>query len=178
MRSLTFTPAKGRTASTRLEALACETRGCSCCAPTSIATLPNALTITRTIACAALAVGAVGCQSWTSLLAAVAAYWVGDVSDGIVARATGRETRFGAALDVVCDRACCALVMLGVVALEPSFAIPVAVYALGIKSYSPLVRHDGPTLLGIGLRRLAGTGGRRRLPCCPRPRPPRRASRD
>src|SRR5262249_25454305 len=51
-----------------------------------------------------------------------------DVTDGILARLSGRETRLGAALDIVCDRACCAFVMLGVVALEPSFALPVAAY--------------------------------------------------
>ena len=88
------------------------------------------MTIARTIACAALTVEAVAGASWRVLLAAVAAYWVGDVCDGILARSTARETRFGAALDVVCDRACCALVLLGAVALDPSFALPVAVYLL------------------------------------------------
>jgi len=83
----------------------------------------------RTLACAALTVEAVAGASWRVLLAAVAAYWVGDVCDGILARTTAREG-FGAALDIVCDRACCALVLLGAVALEPSFALPVAVYLL------------------------------------------------
>lgn len=108
----------------------CGTPGCSCCATTTLATAPNVLTIARTLACAALTVEAVAGASWRILLAAVAAYWVGDVCDGILARMTARETRFGAALDVVCDRACCALVLLGAVALEPSFVLPVAVYLL------------------------------------------------
>jgi CDP-diacylglycerol--glycerol-3-phosphate 3-phosphatidyltransferase len=157
MTSLTFTPANALTASAQLEtSAACETRGCSCCATTSIATLPNALTITRTIVCAALAVAAVGHQSWAFLLAAVAAYWVGDVSDGILARATGRETRFGAALDVVCDRACCALVMLGVVALEPTFALPVAAYLLAFVVVDTLLSLTFLTwpLLGVNYLRL------------------------
>ena len=108
----------------------CRTLGCSCCATTSLATAPNVLTIARTLTCAALTVEAVAGVSWSFLLLAVAAYWLGDVCDGILARSTARETRFGAALDVVCDRACCALVLLGAVTLDPSFALPVAVYLL------------------------------------------------
>lgn len=131
MTSITFTPALGRRTRGALDARrGCGTPGCSCCATTNLATAPNVLTIVRTLACAALTVVAVAGVSWRILLAAVAAYWVGDVCDGILARTTARETRFGAALDIVCDRACCALVLLGAVALEPSFALPVAVYLL------------------------------------------------
>ncbi len=157
MTSLPFIPTSDLGASTQPEtASACETRGCSCRATTSIATLPNALTIARTIACAALVVAAVGHASWAFLLAAVAAYWVGDVADGILARATGRETRFGAALDVVCDRACCALVMLGVVAPKPSFALPVAVYLLAFVVVDTLLSLTflAWPLLGVNYLRL------------------------
>ncbi len=103
-----------------------------------------------------LTVAAVGHASWAVLLAAVAAYWVGDVSDGILARATRRETRFGAALDIVCDRACCALVMLGVVALEPSFALPVAVYLLAFVVVDTLLSLTflAWPLLGVNYLRL------------------------
>ena len=134
----------------------CGTRGCSCSATTSLATLPNALTIARTLACAALTVGAVGRASWPLLLAAVAAYWLGDVSDGILARATGYETRFGAALDVVCDRACCALVLLGVVALEPVYVLPVAVYLLAFVVVDTLLSLTflAWPLLGVNYLRL------------------------
>ena len=131
MTSISFTSPLTLRAGRRSEAArGCGTPGCSCCATTSLATAPNVLTIARTLACAALTVEAVAGASWRVLLAAVAAYWAGDVCDGILARATARETRFGAALDVVCDRACCGLVLLGAVALEPSFALPVAVYLL------------------------------------------------
>ena len=131
MTSIPFTPtlplrARGRSDAVR----GCGTPGCSCSATRNIATAPNVLTIARTVACAALTVAAVAGASWRILLAAVAAYWIGDICDGILARSTRRETRFGAALDVVCDRACCALVLLGAVALEPSFVLPVAVYLL------------------------------------------------
>ena len=127
--SLTQTPAlpePGRSDAVR----GCSVPGCSCRATKSVATAPNVLTVARTVACAALTVAAVTGASWRILVAAVAAYWIGDVCDGILARSTARETRFGAALDVVCDRACCAHVLLGAVALEPSFALPVAVYLL------------------------------------------------
>jgi phosphatidylglycerophosphate synthase len=134
----------------------CATRGCSCRATTSLGTLPNALTITRTLACAALTVAAVAHASLPVLLAAVAAYWVGDVADGILARTIGRETRFGAALDVVCDRACCALVLLGVVTLEPSFALPVAVYLLAFVVVDTLLSLTflAWPLLGVNYLRL------------------------
>jgi phosphatidylglycerophosphate synthase len=131
MTSITFMPALALRAVRRSDAApGCGTPGCSCCAMTSLATAPNVLTVARTLACAALTVEAVAAASWRVLLAAVAAYWAGDVCDGVLARITGCETRFGAALDVVCDRACCALVLLGAVALESSFALPVAVYLL------------------------------------------------
>lgn len=131
MTSIISTPALALRAAGRSDAVrGCRTPGCSCSATTSLATAPNVLTIARTLACAALTVEAVAGASWRVLLAAVAVYWIGDVCDGIIARSTARETRFGAALDVVCDRACCALVLLGAVALEPSFVLPVAVYLL------------------------------------------------
>src|SRR5439155_11712452 len=127
--SIIFTPTLASRARRHSDAAhGCGTPGCSCCATTSLATAPNVLTIARTLACAALTVEAVGVASWQVLLAAVAAYWAGDVCDGILARTTGYETRFGAALDIVCDRACCALVLLGAVALEPSLALTVAIY--------------------------------------------------
>jgi phosphatidylglycerophosphate synthase len=131
MTSIIFTPAVALRTGRRSEAAGgCDTPGCSCGATTSLATAPNVLTTARTLACGVLTVVAVTGASWRLLLAAVAAYWVGDVGDGILARTTGRETRFGAALDIVCDRACCALVLLGAVALEPSFVLPVAIYLL------------------------------------------------
>ena len=131
MTSITFTHALAFRVGRRSDAIrGCGTPGCSCCATTSLATAPNVLTIARTLACAVLTVEAIAGASWRILLAAVAAYWAGDVCDGILARTTACETRFGAALDVVCDRACCALVLLGAVVLEPSFALPVAIYLL------------------------------------------------
>jgi phosphatidylglycerophosphate synthase len=131
MSSIAATPGLARSAAAAFAvARGCGTPGCSCSATTSLATLPNLLTVGRTIACAALTVAAVANLSLEVLLAAVASYWLGDVCDGIVARSTGSETRFGAALDVVCDRACCALVLLGAVVLEPNVALPVAMYLL------------------------------------------------
>ena len=47
------------------------------------------------------------------LVAAYAVYWVGDIADGWAARRLGQETRAGAVLDIVSDRAarpCCASV--------------------------------------------------------------------
>jgi CDP-diacylglycerol--glycerol-3-phosphate 3-phosphatidyltransferase len=157
MTSITFTPALALRAGRRSDAArGCGTPGCSCCATTSLATTPNVLTIARTLACAALTVEAVAGTSWRVLLAAVAAYWAGDVCDGILARTTGCETRFGAALDIVCDRACCALVLLGAVTLEPSFALPVAVYLLAFVVVDTLLSLTflAWPLLGVNYLRL------------------------
>jgi hypothetical protein len=60
MTSITFTPVLARGAGAALEARrGGGTPGCSCCPTTSLATAPNALTIARTLACAALTVAAV-----------------------------------------------------------------------------------------------------------------------
>jgi CDP-diacylglycerol--glycerol-3-phosphate 3-phosphatidyltransferase len=138
-----------------LDRFDCGTPGCSCRATTSLVTAPNVLTVARTLGCAAFTVGAVATMSWQVLLAAVAVYWIGDVCDGILARSTGRETRFGAALDIVCDRACCALVLLGAVALEPAFALPVAVYLLAFVVADTLLSLTflGWPLLGVNYLR-------------------------
>jgi CDP-diacylglycerol--glycerol-3-phosphate 3-phosphatidyltransferase len=130
MTSISFTPVLRSHVASRAARRGCDTPGCSCSATTGLLTAPNFVTVIRTLACAMLTVAAVGGASWPLLLAAIAAYWVGDVADGILARSTGQETRFGAALDIVCDRACCALVLLGAVALEPAYALAVAVYLL------------------------------------------------
>ncbi len=65
----------------------------------------------------------------SALLVAYAAYWVGDVADGWLARRLGQETRLGAVLDIVCDRVCTVLLCAGLVAHTPAVA-PMAVVFL------------------------------------------------
>ena len=55
---------------------------------------------------------------------AYAVYWVGDIADGWAARRLGQETRAGAVLDIVSDRACTAVLCVG--SSRPAEALPVA----------------------------------------------------
>lgn len=64
------------------------------------------------------------------LVAAYAVYWVGDMLDGFLARRLHQETRFGAVLDIVSDRACTAVLAMGLVALRPDLAAVVAGFLL------------------------------------------------
>jgi CDP-diacylglycerol--glycerol-3-phosphate 3-phosphatidyltransferase len=67
-------------------------------------------------------------ESLPLLVAALVVYWLGDMLDGFVARIRGCETRIGAVLDILCDRFCAAAFYLGLVWLQPEFALPVFIY--------------------------------------------------
>ncbi len=91
---------------------------------------PNAVTATRTVAAVLLGSAAVAEGSAAMLLAAYAAYWVGDVLDGWLARRLGQETRLGAVFDIIGDRASCAVLAAGLVVLQPQMWPAVAVFLL------------------------------------------------
>lgn len=88
-------------------------------------TVPTYITLTRTALAVALGTAALRSGSLTLLAAACAVYWVGDCLDGWSARRLGQETRLGAVLDIVCDRACTA-VLVGALVVHVSGAVPVA----------------------------------------------------
>ena len=67
-------------------------------------------------------------HSLTLLVVALVVYWAGDSLDGFVARIRGCETRIGAVLDILSDRFCAAAFYLGLVWLQPEFAVPVFIY--------------------------------------------------
>jgi phosphatidylglycerophosphate synthase len=92
-------------------------------------TWPNRISLIRTVL--ALAVGAVAAteRSLALLAVAYAVYWVGDVLDGWVARRTGTETRQGAVLDILCDRACCSLCVAALLVLRPDMTVPLVALA-------------------------------------------------
>ena len=48
--------------------------------------------------------------------------------DGFVARVRGCETRIGAAIDILCDRFCCAVFYVGLMWLEPDLSPAIAIY--------------------------------------------------
>ena len=89
-------------------------------------TVPNAVTLVRTVL--AVTLGSIAVASGDLMLLAVAygVFWAGDIADGWSARKLGQETRAGAVFDIVCDRACTGILCVGLVASVPS-ALPVVV---------------------------------------------------
>lgn len=86
------------------------------------------ITFARTIASLALCLSAAYAESLTLLVVGLGVYWVGDIADGAYARLFDCETRTGAVMDMLCDRANCAAFYLGLAWLQPEMALPVGVY--------------------------------------------------
>jgi phosphatidylglycerophosphate synthase len=97
---------------------------------TAVLTVPNLVTAVRTVAAVVLATLAIASASAGLAAAAFLVYWVGDVLDGLSARILGQETRFGAVLDILADRACCSLCVAALLVLRPDMALPLSVFLL------------------------------------------------
>lgn len=97
-----------------------------------LCTVPNAITLVRTAAAVLLGAMAISTSDLPLLVVAYAVYWVGDILDGWSARRLGQETRLGAVLDIVSDRACTAVLCVGLVAHVGGLegVVPVAVVFL------------------------------------------------
>lgn len=106
----------------------CGHRGCYDGWRESLLTVPNLITLTRTLLALVLAATAVSSGSRRLLVAALLSYWVGDILDGIVARALHQETRAGALFDVLADRACCVAFWLPWAVWHPGVTVPVFLY--------------------------------------------------
>ncbi len=78
-----------------------------------LTTVPNAITLARTFGEVGIGAYAVASHSVLLLAVAYAIYWVGDIADGWAARRLNQETRIGAVLDIVSDRACMGLLCVG-----------------------------------------------------------------
>ncbi|SHN39017.1 CDP-alcohol phosphatidyltransferase family protein [Cryptosporangium aurantiacum] len=91
-------------------------------------TVPNGITVVRTLAAVVAGVVAVVCASMTLLVVAYGVYWLGDMLDGWAARRLDQETRAGAVLDIVSDRACTAVLCVGLVVLVPNTAVVASVF--------------------------------------------------
>ncbi|MEV6850190.1 CDP-alcohol phosphatidyltransferase family protein [Actinoplanes sp. NPDC051411] len=96
--------------------------------PVTLLNVPNAITGVRTAGAVGFATAALTRRSGHLLVAAYLIYWVGDILDGVAARALGQETRAGAVFDIVADRACTSACAAGLVVLRPSTAVPMAVF--------------------------------------------------
>ena len=108
----------------------CDHRGCTSVFGEHWGTGPNLVTAARAVGTVALWGVAVttGDDGW--LLAALLCYWLGDITDGLLARLTHRETRTGAILDVLADRLSVCLVVVSYVTQHPPAALPAAVFLL------------------------------------------------
>jgi CDP-diacylglycerol--glycerol-3-phosphate 3-phosphatidyltransferase len=93
-----------------------------------VGTSATVITFVRTVASVVLAGLAAREGSLTLLVVALVVYWAGDSLDGFVARIRGCETRIGAVLDILCDRFCAAAFYIGLVWLQPDYAVPVFIY--------------------------------------------------
>lgn len=95
-----------------------------------IGTVPNVVTAVRTVAALVLGIAALLHASPALLVGAYATYWIGDMLDGWLARHLAQETRIGAVLDIICDRACMAVLAGAYLVLRPDAAAPMAVFLL------------------------------------------------
>ena len=94
-------------------------------------TIPNAITIVRTVVSLGLAL--VALQSDDRLpwvIAAYLVYYLGDSADGLAARLLGQETRGGAVHDILSDRLCTAVCAANLILLQPDLAVPVGIFLL------------------------------------------------
>ncbi|MEW2332015.1 CDP-alcohol phosphatidyltransferase family protein [Micromonospora chersina] len=93
-------------------------------------TVPNYITAIRTVASVTVGVAALVAGSVVLLAVAYGIYWLGDVLDGWAARRLGQETRAGAVLDIVSDRACTAVLGAGLVSVVPDVVVVALVFLL------------------------------------------------
>ena len=96
-----------------------------------ILTIPNAITVVRTVVSLGLAL--VALQSDDRLpwvIAAYLVYYLGDSADGLAARLLGQETRAGAVHDILSDRLCTAVCAANLILLQPDLAVPVGIFLL------------------------------------------------
>lgn len=96
--------------------------------PALLLGVPNRITLVRTIIAMVIAAIAfrTGLLSW--LVIGYAAYWLGDMADGAVARARNEESVAGAVFDIVCDRACSFLLAAAFMATFPETIGPLAIF--------------------------------------------------
>ncbi len=128
---------------------ACGHHGCVHETYENVLTAANALTLLRTAGCLAAATVSIATGQVFWLFVGLAVHCVGDVADGILARAMGQETRAGAVLDVVSDRLCIATYYLSYGQLHHELLLPIALFLfqfMVLDAYLSLVVLDWPLL--------------------------------
>lgn len=105
----------------------------------SVTTAANLVTVTRTLGAVLLGTLAVIGEDPILLAAAYATYWLGDMLDGLVARALDQETRLGAVLDIISDRACTSILCVALILLVPSLVPALVPFFLSFMVLDTLV---------------------------------------
>ena len=95
-----------------------------------VGTVANLVTVIRTVVAVALGVVALSSGDLAVLAAGYVVYWAGDILDGWSARRLDQETRLGAVLDIVSDRACTSVLCAGLIAHLPGVAPLALVFLL------------------------------------------------
>ncbi len=90
--------------------------------------VPNAITVVRTVVAMGLAVWAGYSGSVPMLVAAYITYWFGDMADGQAARRMNQETRLGAVFDIVCDRASTMVVAAAFLRIYPDTTPAIGIF--------------------------------------------------
>jgi CDP-diacylglycerol---glycerol-3-phosphate 3-phosphatidyltransferase len=90
--------------------------------------LPNRITLVRTVIAMGVAAWAFHSGTWQWLVVGYLVYWAGDSLDGGVARMRGQESLIGAVFDIACDRASTLLLAGAFIATYPDVVGPLVIY--------------------------------------------------
>lgn len=108
--------------------------------PGPFVTIPNVVTIIRTVVSVCLAAyGLTTADPLWWIVAGYAVYWIGDSLDGTLARILDQETRAGGVHDIVSDRLCTGVLAAGLIVLQPDLWPAIVIFLLNFMVLDCLV---------------------------------------
>jgi CDP-diacylglycerol--glycerol-3-phosphate 3-phosphatidyltransferase len=106
----------------------CQHVECVADKPDGWLTWPNLMTVLRTLATVVFVSLGVWKHSELLLFIGLAAYWLGDMADGGLARLLKQETRTGAVFDILSDRLCVALFYVSYAGFHHDMIVPIGIF--------------------------------------------------
>jgi CDP-diacylglycerol--glycerol-3-phosphate 3-phosphatidyltransferase len=94
----------------------------------TILTWASAVTALRLVGTLYFVMVAMQSMTLEPIVYALAFYWVGDVFDGMIARATNRETQLGAVFDIASDRLSVVMIYMLFALYMPSLTWPMVIF--------------------------------------------------
>jgi len=91
---------------------------------------PNAITLARIIICLPLFAFASSSQNSFWNFVGLGLHWALDGLDGYLARTLNQETRFGAQIDIIADRAMVAFFYINYLPTHPQLTAPIVIYLM------------------------------------------------